>query len=756
MNPYLLGAVVVAAALIFGPIAQAQPPAKVDAVLEARLASGYQGDLPVIVKFAEDVDLKELSKEIKRSLKARYPDPKERKVARKALKRSMLLKEMKAQAKAEKQTVSDYLAANGETGEVTELWIINAVAVELAADLVEGLAALPGVKKVVLDATIQGPGDGTAPTAPTYWNLDMTGAPALWDHGHTGLGVVVALLDTGVDATHPDLGPRWRGGGNSWFDPHGQHGTPGDHHGHGTQVLGLMVAGAAGGYQVGMAPDAQWIAAKIFDNSNEATLSAIHEAYQWVLDPDGDPATDDAPDIVNNSWDLNGSQDQCIQEFAPDIALLKESEIGVAFAAGNYGPDAASSVSPGNDPAVLSVGAVNYYSNLDIMSSRGPNACNGGTYPSLVGPGDGVLTTDLMPGFYNVVSGTSFSVAHLAGGMALLRGAFPDATLTQLETALGSTAVDLGSAGPDNDFGHGLFDVVAAHDWLELEVGGGDGGGEPGSLQLGAMEYSLAEDVASLTVTVTRTGGSTGEVSVDFATGDGLAKAGEDYLTAADTLAFLDGETSATLEVGIVDDTSYEGDEDFSISLSNPQGGATLGSPVGATVTILEDDPEPVTDSDGDGVTDSLDRCPGTPAGEPVDANGCPLGQLDNDGDGVTADLDCDDGDASVYPGAPEVKHDGVDQDCNGYDLTIDVTRARYKSSHDKLVVLATSDLGGAADLSMEVSLDDGGSTTTAMTWNASRNRWQKGLKDFASRFGGEPVSVTVSGVEGSESVPVD
>ncbi len=75
----------------------------------------------------------------------------------------------------------------------------------------------------MLDATVQGPGPSTAPTAPELWNLPATGVQALWDLGHTGQGVVVATLDTGVDASHPDLGPRWRGGSNSWFDPNGQH-----------------------------------------------------------------------------------------------------------------------------------------------------------------------------------------------------------------------------------------------------------------------------------------------------------------------------------------------------------------------------------------------------------------------------------------------------------------------------------------------------------------------------------------------------
>ncbi len=215
---------------------------------------------------------------------------------------------------------------------------------------------------------------------------------------------------------------------------------------------------------------------------------------------------------------------QCNQEFASDIALLKAADIAVVFAGGNYGPDADSSVSPANDPAVLSVGAVNSGFSVETLSSRGANACNGGIYPSLVAPGDSVLTTDRMPGFYNIVSGTSFAVAHLAGGMAVLKSAFPDATVSEIEASLMDTAADLGAGGPDDDYGHGLMDVAAAYDVLAASQGGG---GNPGSLQLNDTSYSVDENVASLTVTVTRSGGNTGDVSVDFATADDTALAGD-------------------------------------------------------------------------------------------------------------------------------------------------------------------------------------------------------------------------------------
>ena len=115
----------------------------------------------------------------------------------------------------------------------------------------------------------------------------------------------------------------------------------------------------------------------------------------------------------------------------------------------------------------------------------------------------------------------------------------------------------------------------------------------PGALQFSATGYSVGENGTSITITVERVAGSAGAVSVGYATSDGSATASADYTPASGTLNFADGVTTQTFSVDILDDTSYEGDEDFTVTLSGATGGATLGSPSTATVTITENDPAP-------------------------------------------------------------------------------------------------------------------------------------------------------------------
>ena len=215
----------------------------------------------------------------------------------------------------------------------TPFWIFNGLSVTARPAVLAAIAARPEVASVTVDEVPVVPAGASAAlaphgapgsTAPNEANIVAVNAPAMWARGATGQGVVVASLDTGVDIGHPDLAARWRGGSNSWYDPYGQHvTTPVDLTGHGTATMGIIVGGDAGGTSIGMAPGATWIAARIFNDSGSATATAIHAAFQWILDPDGNPATADAPRIVNNSWAYGAPG--CNLAFQLDLQALRDS-----------------------------------------------------------------------------------------------------------------------------------------------------------------------------------------------------------------------------------------------------------------------------------------------------------------------------------------------------------------------------------------------------------------------------------------------
>lgn len=135
--------------------------------------------------------------------------------------------------------------STGDVGSYRSLWIFNAIVVTATAAVITELAHQPEVSQIVPDATIAAPPRPTAavPAGPAAPNISHINAPALWNLGYQGQGIVVASMDTGVDNTHPDLAAQWRGGADSWYDPYGQHATPIDLNGHGTWTMGVMSAG---------------------------------------------------------------------------------------------------------------------------------------------------------------------------------------------------------------------------------------------------------------------------------------------------------------------------------------------------------------------------------------------------------------------------------------------------------------------------------------------------------------------------------
>jgi subtilisin family serine protease len=352
------------------------------------------------------------------------------------------------------------LHREGHVRHVRSLWIASAVAVSADDTALAALRARPDVRSIEADSAL--PIQLAAVAGSSEPGIALTGAPRFWAQNVDGTGITVGILDTGADLTHPELALHFRGNRHDWFDPYGEHlgvlpVDMGALAGHGSQVTGVVVAGGG----IGMAPGARFIAARAFNDAGTGVPSAIHLAFQWLLDPDRDPTTNDAPNIVNLSWGAAA----CSLEFQPDLQALRAVNILPVVAAGNDGVMAVGGLPPDNSPANLpeafAVGAVDSATTIAPFSSRGPSSCDGGQFPALVAPGTNIRSTGLGGGDV-IGAGTSFSAPHVAGALALLLQVAPQLTAAEQATLLTQSAIDLGAPGADSTFGAGLLDVVAA------------------------------------------------------------------------------------------------------------------------------------------------------------------------------------------------------------------------------------------------------------------------------------------------------
>jgi len=381
------------------------------------------------------------------------------------------------------EQVSNYLNAHSSS-EVIRHWIIPAFSARLTIAQVKEVSGLAGVESVVPDARIEGiepvevskepPPSGTAPS-----NLDNLGVRSLWSRGYTGRGRLVCSFDTGVEQAHPALSGNWRGNHSSisagWMSTITPGSPPTDISGHGTHTMGTMV-GVEGTDTIGVAPGAEWITAGVIDQGKtlDGTISDILQAFQWALNPDGNPmTTDDVPDVILNSWGVPSvvpGYGPCGSTFWQAIDNVEAAGIVTIFAAGNEGPNpstirnpASRATSPTNS---FSVGAVDGSQVIADFSSRGPVYCNSEQVkPEIVAPGVMIRSADKNGG-YKYMSGTSMAAPHIAGLVAICREYNPDVTVEEIKWALIRCAIDLGPAGEDNSYGNGLVDASRLLDYL--------------------------------------------------------------------------------------------------------------------------------------------------------------------------------------------------------------------------------------------------------------------------------------------------
>ena len=352
---------------------------------------------------------------------------------------------------------------------VEHLWIVNGVIAEVGQADVASLAELPGVVAVSENRDVpmlpfRADHDRLAPEGAITWSVEKIGAPKVWsEFGVDGTGVVIGHIDTGADGTHPDL----KGKTIAFRDflDSSNHAVK-DGEGHGTHTAGTVLGGDKGGTAVGVAPGARMIVARVLDEKGANTFRLLR-SMQWMMDPDGDNGTDDAPDIGSNSW---GSILGVDPSFWLSVNAWRKAGIIPVFAAGNEGPDPKSTGIPGGYPHSYAVGATTRRDEVAYFSSRGPVRWGFSTYvkPDVSAPGDGIYSSR-DGGGYTYLSGTSMATPCVAGALALLKQYRPGLSVDRAEQILAATATDKGPAGKDNDYGAGILDVYRAVKRLAAE-----------------------------------------------------------------------------------------------------------------------------------------------------------------------------------------------------------------------------------------------------------------------------------------------
>ena len=451
--------------------------------------------------------------------------------------------------------------------------------------------------------------DASAASGPTgTTNAFGSQAEKAWDAGITGSQTVaVGLVDEGFDITHPDLAA------NVWvnpFDP--RDGVDNDGNGyvddvngwdfysndntvydgtaddHGTHVAGTI--GGIGGNGVGVAGVA-WSTTLIstkFLGPNGGTTTGAIQALDYLTDL----KTRHGVNIVasNNSWGGGGYSS------ALHSAIIRGANAGILFvaAAGNGGSDG---IGDNNDSlanypsnystltgttttkaaayeAVIAVAALTPTGGLASFSNYGS------TTVDIAAPGSGIQST-LPGGTYGSYSGTSMATPHVTGAVALYASAYPTASATAIRGAILGTARATSALSGKTATG-GRLDVAAAVASAPVTP--------PPAPTLSISSVSAAEGSGTFVFTVTLSAASASQVSVKFATANGTAKSGRtgDYTAVSGTLTFKPGETTKTVSVSVLNDTTVEPDETFFVNLSGASGaGISVGRGTG---TIVNDD----------------------------------------------------------------------------------------------------------------------------------------------------------------------
>ena len=356
--------------------------------------------------------------------------------------------------------------------------IIPAISARLPEQAIENMKKHPKIAFIENDLIFTATSDEYADS----WGVSHIGSEIVHNNGIKGSGVKIAVLDTGIDYTHEDLDGNYQGGYDFVFND----GDPFDDSssGHGTHVAGIVAAENNGIGVVGVAPEASLYAVKVLDGSDHGLASWIIAGIEWAVEND--------MDIITMSLG-SGPEDPELDSLR--IACTNASNAGVLLVASAGNTGGSEVTYPARFDSVIAVTATDKNDQIASFSSTGPEV-------ELAAPGVDINSTIGSMNRYTDenywhLSGTSMAAPHVAGTAALIisSGLLQDingdgiVNNTDVRLKLQNTAKDLGDAGWDPIYGHGLVDAQAAvlpfPDKIELSL----------SRSTGAINVTLPEGI---------------------------------------------------------------------------------------------------------------------------------------------------------------------------------------------------------------------------------------------------------------------
>ena len=310
--------------------------------------------------------------------------------------------------------------------------LVDAMSIRIPERFVELLERHPGVRYVEEDGVAVALGH-SAPASSEYadsWGVDHIEADKVHGSGMAlGAGINVAVIDTGIDYNHADLAANYKGG----YDFVNDDSSPMDDNGHGSHVAGTIAAVKDGSGVVGVAPSANLYALKVLGSDGRGSYSDIVAALNWAA----------GNDMQIASLSLGGTTSSTT--LADAVKNAYDNGLLIVAAAGNSGAN--SMLYPAAYSQVIAVGAT-------TSSDTKASFSNYGSKLEMAAPGVSIKST--VPGGYATYSGTSMATPHVSGVAALVWSNGIATTNAAVRSVLQSSALDIGAAGRDSNFGFGL------------------------------------------------------------------------------------------------------------------------------------------------------------------------------------------------------------------------------------------------------------------------------------------------------------